>query len=179
VIWLAIPAMAAAAYYVLALTAAARWRGTHPRRVNHSFPAVSILKPIHGRDPRFYEAIVSHASQDYPEFEILFGLNDPQDPALEDILRLQREFPHRRIEIVFVTSSAPNAKVGTLAELAARARHAMLLVNDSDIVVGPGYLRAVTAPLEDAGTGMVTCLYRAAAGSFASGTRSRSRSTSR
>jgi ceramide glucosyltransferase len=161
--------MAAAAYYLLALAAAARWRGMQPRHANGELPAVSILKPIHGRDPRFYEAIASHASQDYPDFEILFGLNDPADLALQDIERLQREFPARRIEIVFVTSAAPNAKVGTLAELAARARHAVLLVNDSDIVVGPGYLRAVTAPLVDEGVGLVTCLYRAAAGSFAAG----------
>src|SRR5437016_9471195 len=90
VIWLSIPAVAAAAYYLLALIAAVRWQGAQPRCGNRSFPPVSILKPIHGRDPGFYEAIVSHATQDYPGFEILFGLNDPEDAALEDILRLQR-----------------------------------------------------------------------------------------
>ena len=123
---------------------------------------------MHGRDPRFYEAILSHAAQDYPEFEILFGVSDPSDPALEDIERLKREFPERRIEIVVVETDAPNAKVGVLAELARRARYPLLLVNDSDIVVPPGYLRAVTAPLEDPAVGLVTCLYRARADSWAS-----------
>jgi ceramide glucosyltransferase len=168
VIWLAIPALAAAAYYLLAVIAAARWKATHPPRLSHSLPPISILKPIHGRDPRFYEAIFSHAAQDYPEFEILFGLTDPEDPALEDILRLRQEFPKRRIEVVIAPTDAPNAKVGVLAELARRARYHLLLVNDSDIVVDPGYFKAVTAPLEDPEVGLVTCLYRAQAESFAS-----------
>jgi ceramide glucosyltransferase len=167
VIWLALPAVAAAVYYLLAIIAAARWKATHPIRHSSTLPPISILKPIHGRDPRFYEAIFSHAAQDYPEFEILFGLTDTDDPALEDIRRLRPEFPRRRIEIVFALTDAPNAKVGILAELARRAHYNVLLVNDSDIVVDPGYLRAVTAPLEDPGVGLVTCLYRAQSESFA------------
>ena len=48
------------------------------------------------------------------------------------------------------TSTArPTPRSGVLAELARRARHPLLLVNDSDIQVEPGYLRAVTAPLAD------------------------------
>jgi ceramide glucosyltransferase len=168
VIWLAIPAIAAAAYYCLVMIAAARWRPARVAARALSLPPLSILKPIHGRDPRFYEAILSHAAQDYPEFEILFGVNTPHDPALQDIVRLQAEFPGLRIEIVIVSTTAPNAKVGVLAELARRARHSVFLVNDSDIVVEPGYLRAVTAPLADPGVGLVTCLYRAAAESWAS-----------
>jgi ceramide glucosyltransferase len=168
VIWLAIPAIAAAAYYCLVIVAAARWRPARAPARAHSLPPLSILKPIHGRDPRFYEAILSHAAQDYPEFEILFGVNTPDDPALQDLVRLQGEFPGLRMEIVIVSTSAPNAKVGVLAELARRARHSVFLVNDSDIVVEPGYLRAVVAPLEDPGVGVVTCLYRAGAESWAS-----------
>ncbi len=166
-IWPAIPAAAAAAYYLLAITSCARWKRTRISSPGTP-PPVSILKPVHGRDPRFWEAIVSHAAQDYPEFEILFGFNTAGDPAREDVDRLRREFPHLRIEAVTVESPAPNAKVGTMAELARRARYPVLLVNDSDIVVGPGYLRTVTAPLADPGIGMVTCLYRAASSSFAS-----------
>ena len=168
-IWFAIPALAAAAYYCLAIVAAATWRRPPAPSVPPApAPPLSILKPVHGRDPQFYQAILSHAAQDYPEFEILFGTNNPEDPALPDIRRLQREFPGRRIEIVIAPTDAPNAKVGVLAELAKRARYPLLLVNDSDIVVEPGYLRAVTAPLADPAVGMVTCLYRAAAESWPS-----------
>ena len=169
-IWLAAPALAAAAYYLLAMIAAAKW-GRNGRNSPAPSPQplapVSILKPVYGRDPRFYEAILSHATQDYPEVEILFGVGNASDPALEDIARLQREFPALRIESFVISTDAPNAKTGLLAELARRARHPLLLVNDSDIRVEPGYLRAVTAPLDDPGIGLVTCLYRARAGSWA------------
>jgi ceramide glucosyltransferase len=162
VILLAIPAIAAAAYYLLAVVAAAVWRN---RLAWHggagSRPPVSILKPVHGKDPHFYEAIRSHAMQHYKEYEILFGFTDANDPAVAEIERLKREFPRQRIDRVLVSTDAPNAKVGVLAELARHARYEVLLVNDSDIVVEPGYLEEATAPLTDPGIGLVTCLYRA------------------
>ena len=166
-IWLAIPALAAAAYYLLAIVSAARWHGSTARPSAESWTVpLSVLKPIHGRDPRFYEAILSHASQDYPDFELLFGFSNPSDPAIADVERLKREFPARRIKIVMVETAAPNGKVGVLAE--GRARHELLLVNDSDIVVEPGYFRTVVAPLQDPEIGLVTCLYRAHSDSWAS-----------
>jgi ceramide glucosyltransferase len=168
VILFAIPALAAAAYYALALIAAARWRGEPRASQSGALPPVSILKPVHGRDPRFWEALVSHATQEYPEFELLFGVNQPGDPALEDLERLRREFPDLPIQVAVIPTSAPNAKVGVLEELARRARYGVLLVNDSDIVVEPGYLRAVVSMLDDPSIGVATCLYRASAGSWAS-----------
>src|SRR6202011_3112961 len=64
------------------------------------------------------------------------------------------------------SSDAPNGKVAVLTELARLARHPVLLVNDSDIVVEPDYLRRVVAPLDDPQIGVVTCLYRACAESW-------------
>ncbi|MGO9257378.1 MAG: bacteriohopanetetrol glucosamine biosynthesis glycosyltransferase HpnI [Bryobacteraceae bacterium] len=165
--WLALPAWVAAAYYLLALWAAVRWRRAPPRNTSGVLRGISILKPVHGRDPRFYEAIASHARQDHPDFEILFGVSDPEDATLGDIRRLQREFPAVPIAAYAVATTAPNAKAGVLAELARHARHSLLVVNDSDIRVEPDYLRSVAAPLEDAAVGLVTCLYRAHAESWA------------
>ncbi|SPE33452.1 Glycosyl transferase, family 2 [Candidatus Sulfopaludibacter sp. SbA3] len=165
-ILLALPALAAAAYYLLALIASFQWRRHDPPGQRDFAPPLSILKPVHGRDPRFYEAIRSHATQEYPEFEILFGVSDPQDPAIADIERLRRDFPALPISLHVVSTDAANVKAGVLAELAGRARHPLLLVNDSDIRPEPGYFRAVTAPLSDPKIGLVTCLYRAAAESF-------------
>jgi len=161
----AVPAIAAGAYYLIALAAAlARLRSREPD--SHSTPPISILKPVHGRDPRFYEAIRSHATQNYPAYEILFGIKDPADPAAEDIRRLMLEFPQCDIRLIFTKRQAPNGKVAVLADLAVHARYPILLVNDSDILVEPDYLRRVVAPLEDPKTGVVTCLYRARAESW-------------
>ena len=167
-IWLlAVPASCAAAYYLIALVAGLfRLRESVVPRVFTTGSAVSILKPVRGRDPRFYEAIRSHAVQSYPEFEILFGIADLADPAAEDIERLQREYPDVPIRLIHSRTQAPNGKVGVLADLAAEARYPLLLVNDSDIVVEPNYLECVTAPLADSKIGLVTCLYRAGAGTW-------------
>jgi ceramide glucosyltransferase len=164
-ILLGVAAAVAGLYQLVALIAALRQMGR--REEGGDFrPPVSILKPVHGRDPRFYEAIRSHALQDYPEFEILFGVSDPEDAAVADIERLRKEFPERAIRLVVSGREAANRKVGVLAELAGQARYPVLLVNDSDILVEPDYLRRVAAPLAGEGVGVVTCLYRAGAGNL-------------
>lgn len=160
-IWLLIVVVfAACAYQLVAITAVLRQlfaggAGSEFR------PPVSVLKPVHGVDPRFDEAIRSHAAQDYPEFELLFGVNDPADPAIPYIKRLQAGFPSRRIELIVSRAAAGNPKVGVLADLARAARHPVWLVNDGDIRVPPDYLGRVAAPLADPMVGLVTCLYRA------------------
>lgn len=157
---------AAAFYQAAALAAALAWLGWARRRAAEEegpSPGISILKPVRGRDPGFAEAIASHARQDYPEFEILFGVRDPADPAIEAIERLQAQFPHRSIRLIRATTRAPNGKAGVLMDLARHARYPLWLVNDGDIRVPPGYLRHVARPLRNPKNGLVTCLYRAEA----------------
>ncbi len=159
-------ALIAFSYQVLAILAV--WLHLRKREPQDGFlPGVSILKPVHGLDPNFYEAIRSHAIQDYPEFEILFGVSDPDDPAIEQIWRLAREFPALTVRLVHSRRRAPNGKAAVLEDLAAAARHPVLVINDSDIHVPADYLRRVVAPLADPGLGVVTCLYRAESGRWA------------
>jgi len=129
-------------------------------------PPVSVLKPIRGLDPGMQQAIRSHATQHYPEYEILFGMARDFDPAGPEIRKLQSDFPHTPIRLIHSTTQSPNGKVGVLTDLTAQASHEILLVNDSDILVPPGYLSAVVAPLADPSIGIVTCLYRATAQSL-------------
>jgi ceramide glucosyltransferase len=157
---------AAAAYQLLALAAALR-RLAVRETAGRERPPVSILKPVHGLDPDFYEAIRSHAVQEYPDFEIIFGVSDPEDPAIRDIDRLKAEYPAVAIRLLRSATDAPNHKAGVLADLAAAARHPVLVVNDSDIRVPRDYLARIVAPLEDPAAGMVTCLYRARANGWA------------
>ncbi len=145
-------------YNLLAVAGALRFR--RRATVPAFAPPVSILKPVRGRDPQFYEAIRSHAEQRYPEFEILFGVADPADPAHIDIARLQREYPGVSTRVIATTNNAPNKKVGSLEILAREARFDAMLVNDGDILVENDYLARVMSLLEDDNTGLVTCLYR-------------------
>jgi len=153
-------ACAAAVYQLLAIIATLCHRRQSPKP-NPQPPPVSILKPVHGKDPDFYQAIRTHALQQYSEFEILFGIRRADDPARAEVERLIREFPALPIRIIPCSTDTPNLKVGSLIDLAREARHPILIVNDSDISVPPDYIRDVTQPLSDPGVGLVTCLYRA------------------
>jgi ceramide glucosyltransferase len=115
----------------------------HPE--NEFAPPVSILKPVKGLDPGMYEAFASHCRQDYPgEYELLFGVSSLDDPAVETIEHLMTEFPERSIRLVHTPERlGANGKMGNVVQLAREARYDYLIVNDSDIRVGPRYLRRV------------------------------------
>ena len=131
-------------------------------RTSAPVPPVSILKPLKGVDPEIWESFCSHAEQHYPEFELLFGVSDPADPACEVVRKLQAKYPARAIKLIVCERLlGTNIKVSNLAQMLLEARHEILIVNDSDIRVDPDYLRRVTASLADPQVGMVTCLYRA------------------
>lgn len=154
-------------YYLLCLWSAAKFlreRKAVGEPDSRVLPPISILKPLKGTDPEIYESFRSHCLQDYPEYEIIFGVSDPNDTAIESVTALQREFPDRRIQLVVSPKIlGANVKVSNLIQMLTEARYDHLIVNDSDIRVAPDYLRRVTAPLADLRVGMVTCLYRGVA----------------
>jgi ceramide glucosyltransferase len=155
-------------YFLLCLYSAASFiRGRTRSAVASDSPElrpVSILKPLKGTDPEMYESFRSHCLQDYPEYEIIFGVSDPDDPAIESVKKLQQEFPERQIGLIVAPKIlGANVKVSNLAQMLPEARHEFLIVNDSDIRVPPDYLRRVVAPLASPTVGMVTCLYRGVA----------------
>jgi ceramide glucosyltransferase len=123
--------------------------------------AVSVLKPLHGDEPDLYENLCSFAEQDYPAVQLVLGVNDPQDGALPAARALIRDLPASDIALVIdPRASGSNRKVANLENMLERARHNILVLADSDMRVDRHYLAAVTAPLHDPLTGVVTCLYK-------------------
>jgi ceramide glucosyltransferase len=164
-----IGAISSAIYYLICWWSAAVFlrQQTAPRSrptVAEATPPISILKPLKGTDPEIYECLRSHCLQDYPEYEIIFGASDANDPAIATVKKLQSEFPANRIQLIVCPKIlGANLKVSNLAQMLPLARHDHLIVNDSDIRVERNYLRRVIAPLADPTVGMVTCLYRGVA----------------
>jgi ceramide glucosyltransferase len=160
--------VSSAIYYLLCLWSAAKFlreRSAASETRTPPFPPISILKPLKGTDPEIYESFRSHCLQDYPQYELIFGVSDPNDPAIASVKALQREFPDQRIQLLVSPKIlGANVKVSNLAQMLNEARYDYLIVNDSDIRVEPDYLRRVAAPLADLRVGMITCLYRGVAG---------------
>jgi ceramide glucosyltransferase len=153
-------AMAAAGYQLLAILACLS-RRIPKLEVGTSGPPVSILKPVRGLDAGLREAIASHAAL-AGEFELLCGVSSLDDPAVS----LLRDFPG--VRVIQCRTTKPNGKAGVLMDLAESAQHPWIVVNDADIRVGKDYLTRVTTPLGDPNVGLVTCLYRTSATTFAS-----------
>ncbi|MBB6188427.1 ceramide glucosyltransferase [Rhodanobacter sp. MP7CTX1] len=164
--WLGTGLTAAAAGYACAALAAvlkrprARSSSSNPS-VTRPLPSVSVLKPLHGAEPRLYENLRDFCVQAHPDYELVFGVRDPEDPAIAVVNRLCAEFPQLVIALVVDPRvHGTNPKVGNLMNMLPHAKHDWLVLADSDIGVPTDYLMRVTAPLNDPGVGIVTCLYR-------------------
>jgi ceramide glucosyltransferase len=124
-------------------------------------PPVSILKPLYGAEPGLYENLLSAAEQDYPVHQLVLGVADPKDGAVPVARALISDRPHSDIALVVAPQRhGSNAKISNLQNMLPAARYDILVIADSDIRVGRGYLAAVVAPLLAPRTGLVTCLYR-------------------
>jgi ceramide glucosyltransferase len=124
-------------------------------------PGVSLLKPLHGDEPRLEQNLESFFQQRYPSYEILFGARHLSDPALTVVERLRKKYPAVPVRIVLSGEpDHPNAKVCTLVRMVAEAEHDLLIISDSDVHVTDAYIEQVSYPLRDPAVGAVTCLYR-------------------
>ena len=151
----------AASYAVLTVIAVLVWRTRRASINSHPLPSVTMLKPLCGAEPGLHEHLRSFCRQDYPEFQIVFGVRDPDDPACAVVKRLTAEFPSVPIDLVINPElHGSNLKISNLINMLPYARHDVLAVADSDAFVGTDYLSNVTAPLRQHDIGLVTCLYR-------------------
>lgn len=127
---------------------------------NAPTPPVTVMKPVCGMEPGLYENLLSFCEQDYPDYQVVFGVSDPDDPALAVIREVMRARPGKDLSVVIDDRLiGSNRKVSNLANIYTRAKHDILVMADSDMQVGPDYLRAVVEPLQNPRVGVVTCLY--------------------
>ena len=161
--WIAIAAPVAAILGLAVLMAQVWALGAWPARepAPAFLPPISVLKPLYREGAGLYECLRSFCCQDYPAYEIVFGVHDAKDPAIAVVHRLQAEFPERALTLVIdPTRRGGNAKIDNLMNLMVGVHHDILVLADADIRVGPDYLRRLAGPVQDARVGIVTCLYR-------------------
>jgi len=153
-------AAASISYLILAIWRVVRFEA--PRDVTGNFrPAVTILKPICGVEPRLYECLRSFCVLDYEPLQIIFGVGDSSDPAIGLVEQVIKEFPARDLKLVIDHSvHGSNLKVSNLVNMYRIAKHDVIVVSDSDTEVARNCLDALVGPLEDPSVGAVTCLYK-------------------
>ncbi|MEX0268674.1 bacteriohopanetetrol glucosamine biosynthesis glycosyltransferase HpnI [Leptolyngbyaceae cyanobacterium UHCC 1019] len=153
--------LSAIAYYGYAIYAAHKFFAHSPVDDEAFHPAISILRPICGIDSETYQNLASFCQQEYPKYQIIFGVQDPQDPSMEVVRQLIKDFPNLDIQVTAsLYSFGANRKVSNLAHAITKAKYDVLLLADSDVRVQPDYLCRVIQPLRDPAVGVVTCLYR-------------------
>jgi ceramide glucosyltransferase len=168
-----IAALAPLAYYLIATYCG--WSYFRALRKTASappefFPPVSVLKPVRGLDNSAYENFASFCRLDYPEYEILFGVVDTDDPAIPVVKKLQHDFPERTIRLlVGAPSLGTSPKMNNLCRLVREAKYEFLVINDSDVRAEADYLQDAVSPFKDPKVGVVTAFFRSITnGGFAS-----------
>jgi ceramide glucosyltransferase len=154
--------LAADAFYILSMLAGFRF---FMRREDEReyLPPVSIMVPLYGADFKAYQNYARLCRQNYPDYQIVFGVREADDSSIPIVERLQTDFPERDIALVISSEViGQNLKVSNLRNMYSRVKHEHVVIIDSDIRVTGDYLRKVIAPLGDPRVGLVTCLYRAA-----------------
>ncbi len=125
-----------------------------------NWPLVSVLKPLKGHESQLDENLASFCDQDYPDYELIFGVADGDDPAVAAVQKLERTFPNQRMRLIVTRELGLNPKSAVLHELASAALGDVLVISDSDIRVERDYLKRVVRDLADRNVGVVTCAYR-------------------
>jgi ceramide glucosyltransferase len=157
---LAGPAVLGSIYALMAIVLVGRFmRDRHAAPL--VYPAVTILKPLHLGEPGLSENLESVFAQDYPgKVQIVFGVHDESDPAIDVVKALQARYPDRDTQIIANSALyGANAKISNLINMFPAARHDILVLSDSDIGVSRDWLQKVTGALQQPGVGLVTCLY--------------------
>ena len=147
-------------YWLVALVMVYDFFRRQPELHQGFVPPVSVLKPVKGVDSEAYQNFASYCQQDYPDYELIFGVADAADPVVPVIERLRRDFPKRPIRLIVAGTFGANRKASLLHHLASEAKHEVLVVSDSDMRATPDYLKQVVAQLADERVGLVTCLYQ-------------------
>jgi ceramide glucosyltransferase len=153
----------ASALYSLGMLYSAREFFSPRRRDEHlDLPSISVLKPLKGLDVELFQNLSVLCQQDYDRYQLILGVADAADPAVAVVRELQAAYPHVDIDLVIDGRIyGSNHKVSNLHNMYQRAKHEVIVIADSDIRVGTDYLRGLIKPLQEPGTGLVTCLYRA------------------
>jgi ceramide glucosyltransferase len=156
--------------YVLQIVAVRSTLSTARNQEGHavlpqSFPPISILKPLRGLEDNLFGNLESFCIQDYPEYEVIFSLQDENDPAYKVVRKVKEKFADKPISIVIERCHHGfNPKVNNLFSAYQHSKYPTILISDSNVLVDPYYLRTIAKPMDDPDVGLVCNLIKGIGG---------------
>ena len=154
-------------FQILAVRSALSTVRTRERNAipSSSFPAISVLKPLKGLEDNLFGNLESFCVQDYPEYEVIFSLQDENDPAYKVARKIKEKFPGKSISIVVERCNLGfNPKVNNLFSAYQLSKYPMILISDSNVMVDPDYLRTIVKPMNNPEVGLVCNLIKGIGG---------------
>jgi ceramide glucosyltransferase len=160
---LLVPVVVSCAYWIATAASMVRFVRRNGRPADSGWlPTVSLIKPVCGLEKNLYENLTTACRQDYPDYEVVFAVQDPADPALAVLARIREEHPGVPIRIVVDRACAgPNGRLCNILNATGKATGQVLVYSDSDMRLEPAYLKTIVAPLADQHVGVACTLYRA------------------
>jgi ceramide glucosyltransferase len=132
---------------------------------SQSYPPISVIKPLKGLEDNLFGNLESFCVQDYPEYEVIFSLQDENDPAFKVARKILEKFADKPISIVIERCHHGfNPKVNNLFSAYRVSRYPMILISDSNVMVDPYYLRTIAKPMENPNVGLVCNLIKGTGG---------------
>lgn len=161
---LLIPVLGGSVYGLLRMGVVLRFRRTQALGASCGRPyqpPVSILKPVRGLEKNLKRNLRSACFQDYPDYQVVYSVQEADDPALPLLREIQAEFGGERVSVVISDIQAgSNGKVNNLLGALSVARHEILVMSDSDTWLKPDYLATIVAPLADPQVGCAFTPFR-------------------
>lgn len=135
------------------------------KRLPRSFPPVSILKPLKGLDDGLFDNLESFCDLDYPQYELIFSLQNHNDQAYKVVSKIKEKYPSKEITIVVEhCNEGLNPKVNNLIPAYAKAKYELILISDSNVRVEKNYLHDITRHMNDPSVGLVSNMIRGVSG---------------
>ncbi len=129
------------------------------------FPSISILKPLKGLDDNLFDNLESFCLQDYPQYEIIFSLQNENDPACKVARMVKNKYPEKDITIHIERCSAGlKPKLNNLIPAYRVSKYPYILISDSNVMVRSYYLKAITRDMQDPDVGLVSNIIRGRGG---------------
>ena len=129
------------------------------------FPPISILKPLKGLEDNLFGNLESFCAQDYPEYEVIFSLQDENNPAYKVARKVKEKFADKPISIVIERCHHGfNPKINNLFPAYQHSRYPTILISDSNVMVDPHYLRTIAKPMDSQEVGLVCNLIKGIGG---------------